>query len=50
MVAGIRSLLNDSDFLDMLNVSDSEIPEWLKNVLLQQSAQNTESKNGQGKE
>lgn len=37
MVAGIRSLLHDADFLDMLNVSDSNQMEWLKKVLLQKS-------------
>jgi len=33
VVSGIRSLLNDSDFLDMLNLSDSEVPEWLQNMI-----------------
>lgn len=33
VVSGIRSLLNDSDFLDMLNISDSEVPEWLHKLL-----------------
>jgi hypothetical protein len=33
LVAGIRSLLNDSDFLDMLNVPDGELPEWLRETL-----------------
>ncbi|WP_337995006.1 hypothetical protein [Paenibacillus thermotolerans] len=32
-VSGIRSLLNDADFLDMLNVSDSEVPEWLQKLI-----------------
>ncbi|WP_052487140.1 hypothetical protein [Gordoniibacillus kamchatkensis] len=34
VVSGIRSLLNDSDFLDMLNISDSEAPEWLQKLIL----------------
>ncbi|WP_276354375.1 hypothetical protein [Cohnella caldifontis] len=33
LVAGIRSLLNDSDFLDMLNVADGELPAWLRETL-----------------
>jgi hypothetical protein len=33
LIAGIRSLLNDSDFLDMLNISDPEVPEWLREIL-----------------
>lgn len=33
LVAGIRSLLNDSDFLDMLNVADSEVPDWLRSII-----------------
>ncbi|UUZ86308.1 hypothetical protein LJK88_24645 [Paenibacillus sp. P26] len=33
LVNGIRSLLNDSDFLDMLNISDSEVPEWLQKLI-----------------
>jgi hypothetical protein len=37
LVAGIRSLLNDSDFLDMLNISDPEVPEWLRGVIKDRS-------------
>ncbi len=37
VVSGIRSLLNDSDFLDMLNVSDSEVPEWLQKLIVSAS-------------
>ncbi|GIP38173.1 hypothetical protein J31TS4_14530 [Paenibacillus sp. J31TS4] len=33
VVSGIRSLLNDSDFLDMLNLSGGDVPEWLQNLL-----------------
>jgi hypothetical protein len=33
VVSGIRSLLNDSDFLDTLNIADNEIPEWLKKLI-----------------
>jgi hypothetical protein len=33
LVAGIRSLLNDSDFLDMMNISDAEVPEWLRGII-----------------
>ena len=33
LVAGIRSLLNDSDFLDMLHVADKEAPEWLRSII-----------------
>ncbi|TJY44059.1 hypothetical protein E5161_01285 [Cohnella pontilimi] len=33
LVAGIRSLLSDSDFVDMLNLSDSEVPDWLRGIL-----------------
>ncbi|AVV60111.1 hypothetical protein C7121_06840 [Paenibacillus glucanolyticus] len=33
LVAGIRSLLNDSDFLDMLHVTDGDIPEWLNGII-----------------
>lgn len=32
-VAGIRSLLNDSDFLDMLNISDTDVPDWLRGII-----------------
>lgn len=47
LVAGIRSLLNDADFLDMLNVSDPNQMDWLRNVLLQRSEQGTEPNSGQ---
>ncbi|WP_238322768.1 hypothetical protein [Gorillibacterium massiliense] len=33
VVSGIRSLLNDSDFLDMLNLSNSDAPEWLQKLI-----------------
>lgn len=33
VVSGIRSLLNDSDFLDMLNISDADVPEWLQKAI-----------------
>jgi len=33
VVSGIRSLLNDSDFLDMLNVSGGEAPDWLRRLI-----------------
>jgi len=35
LVAGLRSLLNDSDFLDMLNVADDALPEWLNSIISQ---------------
>ncbi|MBE1445620.1 hypothetical protein [Paenibacillus sp. OAS669] len=38
-VSGIRSLLHDSDFLDMLNVSDSEVPEWLQKLIVSANEQ-----------
>lgn len=34
VVSGVRSLLNDSDFLDMLNISESEAPEWLQKLIV----------------
>ncbi|CAG7637500.1 hypothetical protein ACFQI7_07735 [Paenibacillus allorhizosphaerae] len=34
VVSGIRSLLNDSDFLDMLNITDAEVPDWLQKAIL----------------
>jgi hypothetical protein len=33
-IDGLRSLLNDSDFLDMFNSSDDSIPDWLKEKIL----------------
>lgn len=41
VVSGIRSLLHDSDFLDMLNITDSEAPEWLRSLIV--SAKQTQS-------
>ena len=41
VVSGIRSLLNDSDFLDMLNVSGgSEVPEWLQKLITSANEKN----------
>jgi hypothetical protein len=36
-LAGTKSFLNDSDFLDMLNVHENEVPEWLQNLILSAS-------------
>jgi hypothetical protein len=33
-IDGLRSLLNDSDFLDMFNPSDDNIPDWLKEKIV----------------
>lgn len=33
LVNGVRSLLNDADFLDMLNLTDVEMPEWLRSII-----------------
>ncbi|MNR01339.1 hypothetical protein D3C85_1171400 [compost metagenome] len=30
-------MLNDSDFLDMLNVGDNETPEWLQEMITSQA-------------
>lgn len=35
LVNGVRSLLNDADFLDMLNLTDAEMPEWLRSIILE---------------
>ncbi|MCC3373111.1 hypothetical protein [Cohnella sp. REN36] len=48
LVAGIRSLLNDSDFLDTLNVAGAEVPEWLQDILAEQSPVPDESPYGAG--
>ncbi|RTE09860.1 hypothetical protein EJQ19_10005 [Paenibacillus whitsoniae] len=32
-LVGTRSMLNDSDFLDMLNVGDQETPAWLQELI-----------------
>lgn len=37
VVSGIRALLHDSDFLDMLNISDSEVPDWLQQLMTSSS-------------
>ncbi|WP_246294089.1 hypothetical protein [Paenibacillus planticolens] len=37
-LVGTRSMLNDSDFLDMLNVGDNETPEWLQEMITAQAA------------
>jgi hypothetical protein len=42
MINGIRSLLNDSDFLDMLNISNSEVPEWLQKMIISANGNGTE--------
>ncbi|MFC5449695.1 hypothetical protein [Paenibacillus aestuarii] len=36
---GTRSMLNDSDFLDMLNVSDEDTPEWIQQMIVNQAQQ-----------
>ena len=36
-LVGTRSMLNDSDFLDMLNVGDNETPEWLQEMITAQA-------------
>jgi hypothetical protein len=36
-LVGTRSMLNDSDFLDMLNVDDGETPEWLQQMITNQA-------------
>jgi hypothetical protein len=33
LVNDIRSLLNDADLLDMLNLADPELPEWLRGII-----------------
>ncbi len=33
LVSGIRSLLNDSDVLDALQVGGADVPEWLQGIL-----------------
>lgn len=37
-LVGTRSMLNDSDFLDMLNVGDNETPDWLQEMITAQAA------------
>lgn len=32
-LVGTRAMLNDSDFLDMLNVSEQEVPVWLQELI-----------------
>ncbi|UJF34346.1 hypothetical protein [Paenibacillus hexagrammi] len=36
-IVGTRSLLNDSDFLDMLNIEGNETPEWLQEIIVNSS-------------
>lgn len=36
-LVGTRSMLNDSDFLDMLNVGDNDTPEWLQEMITVQA-------------
>lgn len=48
-LSGIRALLNDSDFLDMLTVSDTEVPDWLRRWIEstnEQAAQSAEPEIG----
>jgi len=33
LLSGIRSLLNDSDVLDALQVGGADVPEWLQGIL-----------------
>ncbi|MFD0697860.1 hypothetical protein ACFQZT_27685 [Paenibacillus sp. GCM10027628] len=33
-LVGTRSMLNDSDFLDMLNVNDNDTPEWIQQMIM----------------
>ncbi|GIO16368.1 hypothetical protein J19TS2_59230 [Cohnella xylanilytica] len=33
LVSGIRSLLNDSDVLDALQLGGADVPEWLQGIL-----------------
>jgi hypothetical protein len=32
-ILGARSVLDDSDLLDMLNVTDPDVPQWVKDLL-----------------
>ncbi|WP_223192370.1 hypothetical protein [Paenibacillus sedimenti] len=36
-LVGTRSMLNDSDFLDMLNVNDNDTPEWIQQMIANQA-------------
>ncbi|WP_134751526.1 hypothetical protein [Paenibacillus athensensis] len=38
-LTGTRAFLNDADFLDMLNLSDFEIPDWLQQIIANAAAQ-----------
>jgi len=37
-LTGTRAFLNDADFLDMLNLSDFEIPDWLQQLIANATA------------
>ncbi|GGI45949.1 hypothetical protein GCM10008018_14680 [Paenibacillus marchantiophytorum] len=36
-LVGTRSMLNDSDFMDMLNIGDNETPDWLQEMIVNQA-------------
>jgi hypothetical protein len=36
-ISGTRAVLDDADFIDMLNDSDFEIPEWIKAMVQEQA-------------
>ncbi|WP_261302537.1 hypothetical protein [Paenibacillus andongensis] len=36
-LVGTRSMLSDSDFIDMLNIDDNETPEWLQEMIANQA-------------
>jgi hypothetical protein len=41
---GLKNVVSDPDFIDMLNLTEDEIPEWLKEVILKGEKNTSKSK------
>ncbi|UFJ41543.1 hypothetical protein LOK74_03140 [Brevibacillus humidisoli] len=42
-ISGAKSVLDDADFLDMLNHSDMEMPDWVREMLQKPQNESSES-------
>lgn len=43
-IDGTKSLLHDSDFIDMMNLPGTEVPDWLQRLILESAGQTGISK------
>jgi hypothetical protein len=41
-IEGARSILDDSDFLDMFNQTDQDVPDWVEKLIMNSSQRNAD--------